>query len=229
MLSWFVDSLASVSLWAALVLVFLVLVACGLGLPMPEDVVLVTGGVLAWLDSNAESATWGSMLRDPRLWAMVLVGYVGIICGDSVTFWAGRRYGSHIAEHRLLRRVVTPRKREQVEALVRRFGSIAVLIARYLPGLRAPTYFMAGHAGLPYWRFLVLDSVAAVVSAPLWVCLGYYFGDDIGQAIHHAREVSRHLLLAALVVVCGVVFVVWWRWRQRQEQAVARTDAGSPS
>jgi membrane protein DedA with SNARE-associated domain len=218
MMSWFVDALTSVSLWAALPVVFLALVLCGVGLPMPEDVVLVTGGVLAWLASNEQSVSMQTMIRDPRLWSMIVVGYLGIIGGDSATFWAGRLYGSHIAEHRMLRRVVTPQKRERVEALLRRWGTVAVLIARFLPGLRAPTYFMTGHARLPYWRFLLLDSVAALASAPIWVCLGYYFGDDIGQAIHHAREVSRHMLLGALVLVCGIVFVVWWRWRQRQER-----------
>ena len=77
------------------------------------------------------------------------------------------------------------------------------MVARFLPGLRAPTYFTVGHSRLPYWEFLFFDGVAALVSAPLWVCLGFWFGDDIQEAAKVAARFSNYVLLALAAMADG--------------------------
>src|SRR5512136_436448 len=108
MLQRLVDALSGHGLHVGYAAVFGVLVLCGFGLPMPEDIVLVTGGVLAWMGSDLEVVTVSSMLHHPGLHIMVLFGLGGILVGDSVIFWAGRRLGARVAEIRLLRRYLTP-------------------------------------------------------------------------------------------------------------------------
>ena len=218
MLQHFVDLLSERSVDMGYVFVFGVLLLCGFGFPMPEDVVLVTGGVLAWMASPVETLTFGAMVRDPGLHSMALVGLAGILAGDSVIYWVGRRLGVRVAEFKLLRRLVPPAKLERVEKLLRRRGPVVVMIARFLPGLRAPTYFTVGHSRLPYWRFLVFDGLAALISAPLWVCLGFWFGDDLGRA---AREAARfgHFILMGVGVVLLALGVRWWLRRRRAQVA----------
>ncbi len=213
MLENLVDLLGGHSLHVGCVFVFVVLVLCGFGLPMPEDVILVAGGVLAWTASPLEACTLRGMLLDPGLHAMALVGLAGILAGDSVIYLMGRRLGVRVAEFRLLRRLVPPEKLEEVEKRLRHRGKIVVVIARYLPGLRAPTYFTVGHARMPYWQFLLFDGLAALVSAPLWVCIGFWFGDDIERA---AREASRfgHVILLAALAVVSIAIVRWARRRR---------------
>jgi membrane protein DedA with SNARE-associated domain len=220
MLERLVDILSGQSLAVSGGLVFTLLLFCGFGLPMPEDVILVTGGVLAWLSSPLEDVSFSSMTHDRGFVAMVLVGLAGILAGDSVIYWLGRGLGAHVAEHRLLRRIVTPEKLERVETLLRRRGKIVVVVARYLPGLRAPTYFTVGHSRLPYWKFLVFDGVAALVSAPLWVALGFWFGSDIELA---AREAARagHYVLLAIAVVLGALAIRWYQGRRAARDANA--------
>jgi len=226
MLERLVDMLQAHSLGVGYAFVFGALLLCGFGLPMPEDVVLVAGGVLAWLASPLESATVSGMLRDRGLVGMVVVGLFGIIAGDSVIYWAGRHFGRRVADIWPLRRIITPAKLERVEKLMRRRGNIVVVIVRYLPGLRAPTYFTAGHSRLPFWEFVLYDGVAALVSAPLWVCLGFYFGDDIGQAAREASRFGRYILAAALAVVAILAF----RWiRRRRAEASAALPQGATS
>lgn len=222
MLSRLVELLSGQSLAVGGWFVFGILLLCGFGLPMPEDIVLVTGGVLAWLASPLEEVSLAAMSRDRGLIVMICVGLAGILAGDSVIYWVGRALGSHVAEHRLLRRIVTPEKLERVESLLRRRGKIVVVVARYLPGLRAPTYFTVGHSRLPYWQFVLFDGLAALVSAPLWVCLGFWFGSDIERA---AREAARfgNYLLAAIAVVLAIVLV---RWLQARRNA-RRVGAGA--
>ncbi len=217
MLERLVELLESHSLGVGFVFVFGVLLLCGFGLPMPEDIILVTGGVLAWMASPLEEPTLAGMVHDEGLLLMVGTGLAGILAGDSVIFWAGRKLGRRVAEFRLLRHMVTPEKLEKVERQLRQRGNVVVMIARFLPGLRAPTYFTVGHSRFAYWKFLLYDGLAALVSAPAWVCLGFWFGDDIQQAARVAARFSNYVLLAlaALLLALGGR---WW-WKRRKARA----------
>ncbi|HLM47234.1 MAG TPA: DedA family protein, partial [Myxococcaceae bacterium] len=138
--------------------VFGILVACGLGVPLPEDISLILGGFLA--HKGAAS-----------LPMMMVVGFAGILVGDSLIFYAGRRLGTQVGRSPggFLARVVTPEKRARVEGLFTLHGQKIVMIARFLPGVRAVTYFTAGSAGMSYWRFIFWDGLAAILSAPFFV------------------------------------------------------------
>jgi len=208
MLERLVDLFAGHSLHVGYVFVFVVLLLCGFGFPLPEDVILVTGGVLAKLNSDVGEPTFKAMLADRGLLTMVAVGLGGIMAGDSVIFLAGRRYGVRVADLAPLRRIITPEKLEQVERLIRKRGNMVVLFARFLPGLRAPTFFTVGHARMPYWEFFAYDGTAALVSAPVWVGLGFWFGDDLHAAARMAARFGHYILLAVAVV--GVALLVRW-------------------
>jgi membrane protein DedA with SNARE-associated domain len=210
-----VGRLTGDSFHGAYAVVFSVLLLCGFGLPLPEDIILVTGGLLAWRGHPIEPMTFRNMVQDGHLLTMIAFGLGGILAGDSVIFLAGRKLGHRVAEFRLLRRIVTPQKLMDAEKLLRRRGNVVVVLARFLPGLRAPTYFTVGHAKLPYWEFLLFDGAAALISAPLWVCLGFFFGSNIGEALRTAAHFSRYILAAALLAVALLVGR-WWLRRRRK-------------
>ncbi len=219
MLEHLVEILGGHSLHVGCGFVFLFLLLCGFGLPLPEDVVLVTGGVLAWLSSPLEEATFAGMFRDHGLLTMVVVGLGGILAGDSVIYLAGRRFGVRVADFRPLRRMITPEKLQTVERKIRTRGNIVVVFARFLPGLRAPTFFTVGHARMPYWEFLLFDGCAALVSAPLWVCIGFWFGSDLQAAATWASRFSHYILLGVAVVCLALVL----RWLQQRRGAAPIT------
>ncbi len=218
MLERLVDLLGAHSLHVGYAFVFSVLCLCGFGLPMPEDVVLTTGGVLAWLASDLDDVTVATMVQDRGLLTMVLVGLAGIVAGDAIIFLAGRRFGHRIADVGPLRRIITPAKLEAVEKQIRRRGNLVVIVARFLPGLRAPTFFTVGHAKMPLWEFLMFDGSAALVSAPLWVCLGFWLGSDLEALAHEASRFSHYILLGVAVVLFGL-FVRWWQARRAAQAA----------
>ena len=198
--------------------IFAVLVACGLGVPLPEDISLILGGFLVFKGAA-------------NLWGMVATGFLGILVGDSLIYLAGRRVGRQLRTgHGWLARVVTPARRVQVEGLFARHGEKIVIAARFMPGVRAVTYFTAGSAGMPYPRFICFDGLAALLSAPLFVFLGYRFGRHLQQVI---ELMKRYQLIAmgVLLVVC-LLWAAAHRWRelslarklqmQQEEDGVAR-------
>ena len=185
--------------------IFAVLVACGLGVPLPEDISLILGGFLVFKGVA-------------NLWGMVATGFLGILVGDSLIYLAGRRVGLRVRTgHGWLARVVTPPRRILVEGLFARHGEKLVIAARFMPGVRAVTYFIAGSAGMPYARFICFDGLAALGSAPLFVLLGYRFGRHLQRVI----EVMKQYQLIAVGVLLATV-LLWAAVRRWREIALVR-------
>ena len=125
--------------------VFLVLVACGFGVPIPEDITLVTGGVIAGLGHA-------------NVHIMFAVGMLGVLVGDGLMFAAGRVYGDKILRFRLIQRIMTPKRYAQVQEKFDKYGNRVLFVARFLPGLRTPIYITAGISRrVSYGQFLVMD------------------------------------------------------------------------
>src|SRR5262249_57517111 len=90
-----------------------------------------------------------------------------ILVGDSLIYLAGRRVGRRVRTgHGWLARVVTPPRRIQVEQLFARHGEKIVIAARFMPGVRAVTYFTAASAGVPYPPLLFVSPLPPLLSPP---------------------------------------------------------------
>lgn len=191
-------------------IVFGILLACGLGVPLPEDVSLILGGYLAHAGkANVE--------------LMMVVGFLGIMVGDSIIFFAGRRIGAQVGtDHNpkgLLARIVTPEKRARVEQLFHKHGDKIVCIARFMPGVRAVTFFTAGSVGMKYLRFVFFDGAAALISAPFFVWLGFKFGSDLEELLENVKKGQTRVLVVLALVGAG--YFVFWLWKRRRDQAAA--------
>jgi membrane protein DedA with SNARE-associated domain len=170
-----------------------VLICCGLGLPLPEDVSLISGG---WIAAQRGVGA---------LWGMIFVGLAGILIGDSMIFRAGQTYGEKLLETRLGRHISGERIQRTIH-LFEKHGTKFIMLARFLPGIRAVTYFVAGTTGVPFWKFLAFDAVAACASAPFWVYLGYWAGKH--HMLKKAWTVASRVQLSILIAV-GVLVVLW--------------------
>lgn len=194
---------SSFSLWGP----FFILLICGLGLPIPEDIVLIVAGMLAQDDGRSWIATAALM-------------YAGVLGGDSIIFLLGRRYGARLLAWEITHNLFPPKKQARVARLFERHGSIVLLIARFLPGLRAPIYSTAGAMGVKYLKFLAYDGAAALVSAPVFVWLGHWlwlkFDDDIAELNQALSRSEWYTVgIATTAVLIGVLL---WRLRPRDQK-----------
>jgi len=167
---------------------FLVLFIAGLGVPIPEELPIVTGGVL----SNQMVLRW---------WIALPVCIVGVLVGDVVLYWAGHHWGEHVLAWRPVRWVLTPAREEQLKAAYRTHGVKIVFTARHVMGLRAAAFLTAGIARIPFWKFLAVDGAAALVSVPFGFFLAFLFADQVEQVFRDVHRIERWLTLAALVGV----------------------------
>jgi membrane protein DedA with SNARE-associated domain len=191
------------SLWGP----FFVLILCGIGLPIPEDIVLIVAGVLA----QDQARSWIEV---------ALLMYAGVIGGDCITFFAGRHVGGWLLTSRWFQRIVSPAKQARVVDFFERYGAMGLFIGRFLPGLRAPIFFTAGSMKVPFWKFLLFDGVAALISVPVFVWLGHWlwgkFKDDLDQFNQTLGKSQSYALCAAvaIVIICTTVFLIWIKRRR---------------
>jgi membrane protein DedA with SNARE-associated domain len=174
----------------------------GLGLPIPEEVPIVAVGVL----SHEGLARW---------WLALPVCLLGVLSGDVVLYWTGRRWGGRVLGWRAVAWVLTPARAARLTAAYREHAMKTVAAARHVVGLRAAAFLTAGIARVPFWKFMLADAGAALVSVPLAFGLAYFFTDQIGAILADVHRVERWLALAALVALAGALVVHVVRWNRR--------------
>jgi membrane protein DedA with SNARE-associated domain len=189
---------------------FLVLLLCGLGLPLPEEVTLIGSGILLYRG-------------EVEFLPIVLVCSAAILIGDSIPYWLGRRYGMAALQIRWVARVLHPERFARMERRFEEHGNWAVFVCRFFAGVRIPGYFLAGTMGMRYSRFLLLDSLGVALSVPISIWAGAIFGGQVDRLQQTVSDL--HLILAFLALSLALILVLRYR-RQRARQAyLARTHA----
>ncbi len=184
----------------AYVIMFAILLACGFGFPMPEDIVLVTGGIL-----SSQGIT--------DFWMTNAVCMAGVLLGDGVIFTMGKQFGPRIKQFRFVSRVLTPEREKKISQWFARFGEQVVFIARFAPGLRMPVFMSAGIFQVSYWKFFVLDGLAALISVPAWIWLGNFFGSQLDVLEEKVRQFQYGLYGVLGFAIIAIFLAVWGKKR----------------
>ena len=171
-------------------ILFALLLAGPFGLPVPEDIPLILGGVIA---------NQGVVHLD----TVFVICYSGIIIGDLIIYLIGRRYGPRLFAKPRLRQRFTPERVARLKRRLEKRGFMAIFIARHLPYLRTVTFLACGAVKMPLRKFFVADAAAALVSAPLMLALGFVFSEHYSALvgfINKFKIVSVGLAIGMVIV-----------------------------
>lgn len=232
------------------VALILVLLAAGLGTPIPEDVPLAFSGFLCnkkysplkaivpvtpadtqgdMDDSDSDTMpdavipTVDLTARVPHVYLMIAAGMIGVLAGDSMVFFFGRRGmrgKSFVARH--LQKVLHSKRREKVERHFANHGNWTVFTGRFFPGARSIVFAFAGMSKMSYARFVMIDGMAAAISVPLFVLIGFFFAANIEHLFDRINHVKHIVIPCVLVVMIGAL--VFYLVRKRRAAVVAPTD-----
>lgn len=174
--------------------IFLFLFLCGLGLPVPEELILLSAGFLSFLGYTGFYPT-------------AAVAYAGVVVGDLLIYGLGRRWGHDLVHHRHIQKFIRPHHLDKVHHYFHRYGSRAIFLARFASGLRAPIFWVAGTLKMSLARFLLTDMCAALISVPLMIFLGRYFGEDLEHGFTLLGRADKMVLsLIGGAVVAALVY-----------------------
>ncbi|HYC78687.1 MAG TPA: DedA family protein [Planctomycetota bacterium] len=193
---------------------FVGLVLAGLGMPVPEDIFMITGGVLVARQATDGAIPWGMVVR----WNLVL--YAGVMVGDSIVYGLGRRYGDAILRQRRIAKLFTPQRVLKVRGYYAKYGAATVSIARHTAPIRFVTFLMAGVSRMSFAKFFFWDSLAAILSVPLWFAAGY-----AGNQYFASVQEKVHWVVGGVAAAAAVALVVVLVRRRRRSRAAAAAAA----
>ncbi len=167
--------------------------------PVPSDVMVVLGGVLAdrgvVRPAPVFFCAWGSNV-------VLAVGVYGM----------SRRYGRDVFSRRWAHWLLRPHQLAQLDAFYRRFGIGAIFVSRFLPVFRVLVPAFAGVSGVGFFRTTIPVATASALWYAVLVGAGIFASRNVPRIIGVLGHVNGWLLGAATL---GLVAIgVWW-WRSR--------------
>ena len=187
---------------------------------LPSESAVILGGVLAWQ---------GRLHLVP----IIAAAAAGAIAGDHLSYTIGRwtqRGGARLhPSRRSDGRRLGKGERLQIWAArqLERRGASLLIVARFIPGGRTASTFMAGRTAYPLRRF----TPAIVLAGLLWASFATLLGYIGGEAFHEQTLLATGLGIVLAVAFAALVEVVMsrlerWRGSKNDEATGPGTGRG---
>jgi membrane protein DedA with SNARE-associated domain len=152
-----------------------------LALPVPSEPVLLAAGVLAG----------AGLLRLP---SAIAVGVAASLLSDVIWYEIGRARGSQVM--RLLCRISLEPDScvRRSQDMFARYGGWSLLVAKFVPGLNTVAQPLAGILRMRRSRFLLVDTLGALLWIGTYTGLGYFFSDQVERVAAHGRYLGSWLV-----------------------------------
>jgi membrane protein DedA with SNARE-associated domain len=193
--------------YAALVIM---MVLSSVGFPIPEEVTLLSVGLLAYFGAHPE------LFPPPYLGAhpvntqvAMVIASVAVLGSDFLVFFIGHRFGRSILKKPALNRFFPERVQNRIEDWTHRYGAYTCAVFRFTPGLRFPGHLAYGMMKFPTWKFLVIDGIAVVVSVPTQIYLMATFGETV---LLHLKQFK--LVIFAVLALVVLFFIGKKLWKK---------------
>jgi membrane protein DedA with SNARE-associated domain len=184
-------------------IVLVALLAGSVGIPAPEDLTLIAAGVLC-------------SLAQVNTWLMVLTCYLGLIIGDLIIYRIGWMAGPTLFRKKWFRRHISTKRLQIMRTNLHKRTMLTILIARHLFYIRTATFLMCGAVRISFVRFLVMDMIAALITTPLMMGIGYAFANNYQVILQWVRDLKFFLVALGLL---AALFIIRRYRRQHSEEA----------
>lgn len=184
-------------------LVFANVLALSLGLPVPAMPTLILVGA-------------GLALQPEAMWLPLLgvlaASVAASLIGDSVWFYAGRRYGNRTLQSLCRLSLSRDTCMKRTERFYGRFGIRILSVAKFIPGLSMVSVPLAGAMQSRLPPFLRYDGLGATLWAALGLGLGVVFSRQVETVIDTLSQLGTG---AGVVIGIALATYVGWRWWRR--------------
>ena len=114
---------------------------------------------------------------------VVVTVMASTLFGSTILFFLSQIFGRKLLTKfgKYIR--LTPKRIKKVEKWFQKYGSVAIVIGRLIPGLRIVTPFVAGLFEVNYKTFWAYTALAAFIWANVYFLIGKFFGGLISSII----------------------------------------------
>ncbi|MDH5589026.1 MAG: DedA family protein [Gemmatimonadota bacterium] len=164
--------------------------------PVPADTFVLLGGFL-------------SSAGDLNPWGVFLATWSANVASALAMYRVGVTHGTVFFQYGYGRHLLHPAQMDRMARFYARWGTAAILVTRFFPGLRSVVPVFAGVSRQRFWSVAWPVGVASAVWYGGLVQLGVKAGENLDLIRSTLDRINLGLLAVALVVAAGVA--VWWR------------------
>ncbi len=183
------------------ILIFFIVLAESLGMPVPAALALVAGG----------AAAAAGLLH---LTTLLLLAVAAMILGDSLLFVMGRYMGWALLGF-LCKLSVNPETciLRSAESFYKR-GKATLLFAKFIPGINTMAPPLAGSMKMRPDIFLRFDLAGASLYAIVYIAVGYLFRDVLASVAHGFQTAGRAVESVTVIALIGYAGYRVWLYRK---------------
>src|SRR4051812_31730610 len=139
------------------------------------DITLLISGVMA---NSGFFGPW-SFLK------VLFFGTLGGVVGDCFGYLIGRLFHQNAKDYRFYQ-VAQPR----IDRLIDKFGGFAIVISKYIYGIRLAMAVFYGVGKMPFLRFVGLSAISCSLWVTLLAGVGYFFSGAITSIIGDFQQIG---------------------------------------
>lgn len=195
-------------------LVVTMMLLSAVGLPLPEEVTLLSAGILAFMGMNQHlfpPPYPGAPVVEPI--TVAIVATLAVFFSDSLIYAIGRFYGDRVFSHRLFKRFISDEMMVKVKSWTQKYGAYACGIFRFTPGVRFPGHLATGALKFPIWKFALIDGFAVLISVPTQILLLAYYGETIIKVLQEIK-----LVIFSLIGLF-ILYILYKKWIEKRKAA----------
>ncbi|MGH9360194.1 MAG: DedA family protein [Terriglobia bacterium] len=178
------------------------------GIPLPGETTLFFASFLA-------------RRGDLQLTWAILAGIAGAVLGEFIGFLVGRAGGRAFVERHRRKLLISSRRYEMAQSVFLNNAGWAILLARFVGGLREIVGLLAGVFAMPLRRFLFFN----VVSAAIWAVTIGFTGFLLASSWRRLFRFLTRINTFGFIVFAVVVIVLVARSLRRRRTARRREPA----
>jgi membrane protein DedA with SNARE-associated domain len=197
-----------------LALVFANVLLTQAGVPVPAVPILIVAGAFVAQGQIGPAS-------------LILIAVVASLIGDTLWYFAGRRYGYRILRT-LCRVSIEPDSCvKQTENIFERWGAPSLLVAKFIPGFSTVAPPLAGTMRLALVPFVAYSAAGAAIWAGVAIGAGMVFHSEVDRALAWLEQAGVGVLTAIASILMFYVTVKWFeRWMFIRALRLARISVG---
>lgn len=126
------------------------------------------------------------------------------VLGDTINYEIGKHFGRKLLNNKKFT-IIKKENLDKADALIAKYGSAAVFIARFMPIIRTIVPFVVGMGQLQYRKFIPFNALGGIVWVSLFLLLGFFFGNIPVVADHFSLIIIAIVFLSLLPIIITIV------------------------
>ncbi len=183
-----------------------ILMSCSFGFPFSSDLLMILGGSLASIGTMQFSA-------------VLFLSPLAILCGDTITFFVGRKYGKRILRSSAVQRIFSQTRQLKIQSFLSQNSRKFVFGIRFFPGMRSLIFLTAGSMQIEPRIFFTMNALSTCIYVPLLVSVSFFASNQVQEVADRFQSYKWVGFITVATILMTVIKAVNRRiWAEETQE-----------